>query len=74
MVFYVNLIPGAIVLATIFFTIDPEPLNMPLLWEGDWLGTVFMAIGLVRSSRFWRKDKMTIGLPAFSSNAVLRSR
>jgi MFS transporter, DHA2 family, multidrug resistance protein len=46
MVFYVNLIPGAVMLATIFFTIDPEPLNMPLLWEGDWLGTVFMAIGL----------------------------
>jgi MFS transporter, DHA2 family, multidrug resistance protein len=46
MVFYVNVIPGAVMLATIFFTIDPEPLNMPLLWEGDWLGTVFMAIGL----------------------------
>jgi DHA2 family multidrug resistance protein len=46
MVFYVNLIPGAVMLATILFTIDPEPLNMPLLWEGDWLGTVFMAIGL----------------------------
>jgi len=46
MVFYVNVIPGAVMLATIFFTVDPEPLNMPLLWEGDWLGTVFMAIGL----------------------------
>ena len=46
MVFYVNLVPGAVMLATIFFTIDPEPLNMPLLWDGDWLGTVFMGIGL----------------------------
>src|SRR5277367_227838 len=46
MVFYVNLIPGAAMLATIFFAIDPQPLNMPLLWKGDWLGTAFMAIGL----------------------------
>jgi DHA2 family multidrug resistance protein len=33
-------------LATIFFAIDPEPLNMPLLWKGDRFGTVFVAIGL----------------------------
>src|SRR3984893_16296211 len=46
MVFYVNFLPGAVMLATIFFAIDPEPLNMPLLWKGDWLGSVFMAIGL----------------------------
>src|SRR5260370_17090 len=33
-------------LGQVFFAIDPEPLNLPLLWKGDWLGTVFMAIGL----------------------------
>src|SRR5258708_18565376 len=33
-------------LATIFFAIDSEPLNLDLLWKGDWLGSVFMAIGL----------------------------
>jgi MFS transporter, DHA2 family, multidrug resistance protein len=46
MVFYINFIPGAVMLATILFAVDPEPLNLPLLWKGDWLGTVFMAIGL----------------------------
>src|SRR6201988_3623804 len=46
MVFYVNLVPGAVMLATILFAIDREPLNMPLFLKGDWLGTVFMAIGL----------------------------
>jgi MFS family permease len=46
MVFYINLIPGAVMLATVFFAIDSEPLNLELLWKGDWLGTVFMAIGL----------------------------
>src|SRR5260370_23398548 len=52
MVFYLNFLPGVVMLATIFFAIDPEPLNMPLLWEGDWLGTVFMAIGLGSLSAF----------------------
>jgi MFS transporter, DHA2 family, multidrug resistance protein len=46
MVFYVNFLPGVVMLATVFLAIDPQPLNMPLLWRGDWLGTVFMAIGL----------------------------
>src|SRR5258708_19556164 len=46
MVFYINLMPGVVMLATIFFAIDSEPLNLDLLWKGDWLGSVFMAIGL----------------------------
>jgi DHA2 family multidrug resistance protein len=71
MVFYINFIPGAVMLAAIFFTIDPEPLNMPLLWKGDWLVRFSWPSDSARSSRFWRKGKMTIGSPAFSSNAVL---
>src|ERR1700751_3233926 len=47
LVFYLNFLPGVVMLATVFFAIDPEPLNLPLLWKGDWLGKVFMAIGLV---------------------------
>jgi MFS transporter, DHA2 family, multidrug resistance protein len=46
MVFYINFIPGALMLATVFFAFDAEPLNLELLWEGDWLGTIFMALGL----------------------------
>ena len=46
MVFYINFIPGALMLATVFFAFDSEPLNLELLWEGDWLGTIFMALGL----------------------------
>jgi MFS transporter, DHA2 family, multidrug resistance protein len=46
MVFYINFIPGALMLATVFFAFDSEPLNLQLLWEGDWLGTIFMALGL----------------------------
>lgn len=46
MVFYINFVPGVAMLAAIFFAFDPEPLDIPLLWKGDWLGTAFMAIGL----------------------------
>jgi MFS transporter, DHA2 family, multidrug resistance protein len=46
MVFYVNFVPGALMLAAILYAIDPQPLNLGLLWKGDWLGTIFMAIGL----------------------------
>src|ERR1700745_4178849 len=46
MVFYVNLLPGVVMLATILFAIDREPLNMPLFWKGDWLGSVFFGLGL----------------------------
>ena len=74
MVFYINFIPGAVMLATIFFTIDPEPLNLPYYGKAIGWVRVLWPSDLARLSLFWRKGKMTIGLPAFSSSAVLRSR
>ena len=44
--FYVNLVPGALMLAAIFFAIKRAPMQLNLLREGDWLGIVCMAIGL----------------------------
>jgi DHA2 family multidrug resistance protein len=73
-VFYVNFIPGVVMLATIFFAINPEPLNMPLLWEGDWLGTVFIAIGLGSLIAFLEEGQNDDWFTSVSSNAVLRSR
>jgi DHA2 family multidrug resistance protein len=35
MVFYINLLPGAVMLAAIFYSIDAEPLNLKLLEQGD---------------------------------------
>ena len=46
MVFYINLLPGALVLAAIFYSIDAQPLNLKLLQEGDWWGIACMAVGL----------------------------
>src|SRR5262249_34051706 len=46
MVSYINFIPGAVMLATILFAIDSEPLNMAFLLKGDLLGSAFKGIGL----------------------------
>jgi DHA2 family multidrug resistance protein len=46
MVFYINFLPGAVMLAAIFYSIDAQPLNLKLLEQGDWLGIACMAVGL----------------------------
>lgn len=45
-IFFVNLIPGALMLALLFPTLDAEPMRLELLKEGDWFGIGTMAIGL----------------------------
>lgn len=45
-VFYLNLIPGALLLAAVWYAIAPQPLQLYLLKQGDWGGIVAMAIGL----------------------------
>jgi DHA2 family multidrug resistance protein len=45
-IFYVNLVPGAIMLAMLWFALDRAPMQLKLLREGDWLGIATMAIGL----------------------------
>jgi DHA2 family multidrug resistance protein len=45
-IFYVNLVPGTIILALLWFSLDPSPTNLALLKQGDWLGIIFMALGL----------------------------
>jgi MFS transporter, DHA2 family, multidrug resistance protein len=48
-----------------------EIITIPLT---AWLGRVFGTRLYLLVNVFWRKGKMTIGSPAFSSNAVLRSQ
>src|ERR1700744_4215558 len=45
-IFYVNVVPGAIMIAMLFFSLEAKPMNLSLLREGDWPGIVTMAIGL----------------------------
>ncbi|MGK9233631.1 multidrug efflux MFS transporter [Inquilinus limosus] len=45
-IFYINLVPGAFMLAGLAATLEREPMRLHLLKEGDWLGIGTMAIGL----------------------------
>ena len=45
-IFYVNLVPGAIMIGMLWFSLEAKPMNLPLLREGDWFGIISMAIGL----------------------------
>ncbi len=44
--FYINFVPGFVMLATIWYAVDPEPLQLDELPKGDWWGIGCMAIGL----------------------------
>jgi DHA2 family multidrug resistance protein len=45
-IFYVNVVPGAIMIGMLYFSLEAKPMKLSLLRDGDWLGIVTMAIGL----------------------------
>jgi DHA2 family multidrug resistance protein len=45
-IFYVNVVPGAIMIGMLFFSLEAKPMKLSLLREGDWAGIITMAIGL----------------------------
>ncbi len=45
-VFYINLVPGALMIGSIVFAIRSAPMQLYQLRQGDWLGIGCMAIGL----------------------------
>ncbi|MGY4500463.1 DHA2 family multidrug resistance protein [Bradyrhizobium sp. GM24.11] len=45
-IFYVNVLPTAIMVTTLFLTLERQPINLGLLREGDWFGIATMAVGL----------------------------
>jgi MFS transporter, DHA2 family, multidrug resistance protein len=45
-IFYVNLAPGAVMIAMLWFSLEARPAKLSLLREGDWAGIATMAIGL----------------------------
>ncbi len=45
-IFYVNLVPGAIMIAMLWASLERAPMQFNLLREGDWPGIVTMAVGL----------------------------
>jgi MFS transporter, DHA2 family, multidrug resistance protein len=45
-VFYVNLAPGVVMLAALWYSLPKGPMQLGLLRRGDWRGIALMAIGL----------------------------
>ncbi len=45
-IFFVNLPPGAVMFAMLWFSLEPEPRQLNLLPRGDWIGIATIAIGL----------------------------
>lgn len=45
-IFYVNLVPGALMVGMLWASLDRSPMNLGLLAKGDWPGIITMTIGL----------------------------
>ena len=45
-IFYVNTVPGLILIWSVWYAVDPEPMRLDMLRQGDWFGIFFMATGL----------------------------
>jgi len=45
-IFYVNIVPGTIMIGMLYFSLEAAPMKLSLLRAGDWLGIITMAIGL----------------------------
>ncbi len=45
-IFYINLVPGLLLMTSVWLTFEPQPLQLGLLKKGDWWGILTMAIGL----------------------------
>jgi DHA2 family multidrug resistance protein len=45
-IFFVNLVPGAVMVVVLWLTLEREPMRLSLLEHGDWFGIGTMAIGL----------------------------
>jgi DHA2 family multidrug resistance protein len=45
-IFYLNIIPGLILMAAIAYSMDSKPMQLHLLKKGDWWGIATMAVGL----------------------------
>lgn len=45
-IFYVNVVPGLVLIWAVWYGVDKEPMHLDRLRHGDWLGILFMAAGL----------------------------
>jgi DHA2 family multidrug resistance protein len=78
-IFYINWVPGVLLIAGMYWGIDREPMNLSLLWKADWLGIGFMALGLAcltifleeGNSKDWFQSEFIIIFAALSLVGIL---
>lgn len=46
-IYYLNVPLGLLVMIGLWHWVDPQPMQLPLLKQIDWLGTIVMAIGMI---------------------------
>ena len=79
-IFYVNLVPGALMLAMLWFSLERAPMQLGLLRQGDWPGIATMAIGLARAAdrarggQQGRLVRLALHRPAVASSPRCRWR
>jgi MFS transporter, DHA2 family, multidrug resistance protein len=45
-IFFLNLVPGALMLSALLYGLAPAKMQLGKFWTGDWLGVITMALGL----------------------------
>lgn len=89
-IFYINLVPGLVLIAAIAWGMDSTPTRLSMLKQGDWAGIFFMALGFGSLTMFLEEgtrndwfgsDYITnlaivaaIALPVFLAIQLLRKK
>src|ERR1700747_3021682 len=66
-IFFVNVVPTAVMVGALYFTLERNPLRLELLREADWFGILTMAIGLSSLPAVLEEGNKNdwVGLPFF---------
>lgn len=72
-IFFINLPPGLLLLGATWYAVDPKPMRLSLLREGDWAGIGSMAVGLSCLTVFLEEGerKDWFGSPLITRLAIL---
>ena len=72
-IFYLNVIPGLLLLAGVWYALPQRPMQLDLLKQGDWLGIVTMALGLASLEFFLEEGNRQdwLGSPAIQRSAMV---
>jgi DHA2 family multidrug resistance protein len=78
-IFYLNWVPGVLLIAGMYWGIDREPMNLQTLIKADWLGIAFMAVGLASltifleegNSKDWFESSFIITFAALALVGIL---